>query len=116
MNTLTLFLVYVSLSVFLALWNKRKGHGFWLGFWYSVVLTPAIGFLTIALSQQVIFVNTGNGIKRSCPHCYNLTTANVTFCDVCGRHIVRQTVKQFLQLAELFVGLVVTVLLVRSVI
>jgi hypothetical protein len=116
MDTMTLFLVYVSLAVVLALWSRKKGHGFWLGFWYSVVLTPAIGLLTIALSQQVVFVDTGNGVKRSCPYCFNLTKPNVTFCESCGRHIGRQTVKQFLQLAELFVGLVMTVLLVRSVI
>ncbi|OGU25580.1 MAG: hypothetical protein A2X66_07160 [Ignavibacteria bacterium GWA2_54_16] len=116
MDAMMLFLVYVSLAVVLALWSRKRGHGFWLGFWYSVVLTPAIGLLTIALTQQVVFVDTGNGIKRSCPHCFNLTAPNVTFCDSCGRHIARQTVKQFLQLAELFVGLVMTVLLVRVVI
>ena len=116
MDTITLFLVYLSLAVVLALWSRKRGHGFWLGFWYSVALTPAVGLLTIALTQQVVFVNTGNGIKRSCPHCFNLTAPNVTFCDFCGRHIARQTIKQFLQIAELFAGLVMTVLLVRSVI
>jgi hypothetical protein len=116
MNTVTLFFVYASSSVVLALWNRRKGHGFWLGFWYSIVLTPAIGFLTIALAQQVVVVDTGNVRRRSCPHCYSLTAANVTFCEICGRHIVRQTVKQYLQMAELFVGLVATILLVRSII
>ena len=116
MNTLILFLVYVSLAAVLALWSRSKGHGFWLGFWYSVVLTPAIGLLTIALSQQVVTVHTGRGMKRSCPHCFNLTAPTATFCEICGRHIARHTVKQFLQLAELFVGLVMTVLIVRSII
>jgi len=116
MDRSMLFLVYVSLAVVLALWNKKKGHGFWLGFWYSIVLTPAIGFLTIALSQQIVVVDTGNGIKRSCPHCFNLTATNATFCDICGTHITRQTIKQYLQLAELFVGLVMTVVLVHAVI
>lgn len=116
MDRSMLFLVYVSLAVVLALWNKKKGHGFWLGFWYSIVLTPAIGFLTIALSQQIVYVDTGHGIKRSCPHCFNLTATNATFCDICGTHITRQTIKQYLQLAELFVGLVMTVVLVHAVI
>ena len=115
MNTVTLFFVYATSAVVLALWNRRKGHGFWLGFWYSIVLTPAIGALTIALAQQVVVVDTGNVRRRSCPHCFNLTAANVTFCEFCGKHITRQTVKQYLQMAELFVGLVVTVLLVRSI-
>jgi hypothetical protein len=115
MNPVTLFFVYAISAVVLALWNRRKGHGFWLGFWYSIVLTPAIGLLTIALAQQVVVVETGNVRRRSCPHCYSLTAANVTFCEICGKHMVRQTVKQYLQMAELFVGLVVTVLLVRSI-
>lgn len=115
MNTLTLFLVYFTSAVVLALWNRKKGNGFWLGFWYSFVLTPAIGFLTIALTQQVVVVDSGNVKRRSCPHCYNLTAANVTFCEICGKHVNRQTVKQYLQMAELFVGLIVTVLVVRSI-
>lgn len=116
MSILTLFFAYVSASLILALWNRKKGHGFWLGFWYSVVLTPAIGFLTIALTQQVVVVDYGNGRKRSCPHCYSMTAANVTFCEVCGKHVARQTAKQYLQMAELFVGLVITVLLARIVV
>lgn len=116
MNTLTLFIIYVASSVVLALWNKKKGHGFWLGFWYSFVLTPAIGFLTIAIAQQVVVVDSGNVRRRSCPHCFNLTAENVTFCEVCGKHVAHQTAKQYLQMAELFVGLAVTILLVSSVI
>ena len=115
MSTMTLLLLYMSTAIVLALWNRKKGHGFWLGFWYSVILTPAIGLLTIALAQQVVVMNSGSGQKRSCPHCFSLTAANVTFCDVCGKHVARHTIKQYLQMAELFVGLVVTVLLVRSV-
>ena len=115
MSTFSMVCVYVVTSLILALWNRRKGNGFWLGFWYSLVLTPAIGLLTIALAQQVVVVETGNVRKRSCPHCYSLTASNITFCEVCGKHIVRQTLKQYLQMAELFVGLVVTVLVVRSI-
>lgn len=106
-------IVYVTASVGLALWNKKKGHGFWLGLIYSLLLTPAIGLLTIALAEQVIVVNTGSGRKRSCPHCFGLTAETRTYCELCGKHIGRQTAKQFLQMAELFIGLVITVLLVR---
>jgi hypothetical protein len=115
MSTFSMFFVYISATFILALWNRKKGHGFWLGFWYSLVLTPAIGLLTIALAQHVVVVDSGNVRRRSCPHCYSMTAANITFCEVCGKHIVRQTVKQYLQMAELFVGLVVTVLIVRSI-
>jgi hypothetical protein len=115
MNTVTMLFAYMVSAFVLALWNRRKGHGFWLGFWYSIVLTPAIGFLTIALAQQVVVVDSGNVRRRSCPHCYNLTAANVTFCEVCGKHVTRQTLKQYIQMAELFVGLVATVLLVRII-
>ena len=115
MSTFSVFCVYLSASFVLALWNRKKGTGFWLGFWYSVVLTPAIGFLTIALAQQVVVVQTGEVRRRSCPHCYSMTPSNISFCEVCGKHIVRQTAKQYLQMAQLFVGLVVTVLIVRSI-
>ena len=115
MNIVTMVSCYSISAVVLAFWNRKKGHGFWLGFWYSIVLTPAIGLLTIALAQQVVVVDSGNIRRRSCPHCYNLTAANATFCEICGKHLFRQTAKQYVQMAELFVGLVVTVLLVRSI-
>ncbi len=115
MSIVEVFFVYAVSAVVLALWNMRKGHGFWLGFWYSVILTPAVGLLTIALAQPVVEVHSGNVRRRSCPHCYNLTPTNVSFCEVCGKHVVRQTAKQYLQMAELFVGLVVTILIVRSI-
>ena len=111
--TPALIIIYAVTSLGLAFWNRNKGHGFWLGFFYSLLLTPAIGFLTILLAQRVIIVNTGSGRKRSCPHCFGLTAENMSFCELCGKHVARQTAKQFLQMAELFVGLVITVLLVR---
>ena len=105
--------IYVASAALLALWNKKKGHGFWLGFWYSIALTPVIGFLTIAIAQKVVVLDSCNVKRRSCPHCYNLTAASVAFCQVCGKHMANQTAKQYLQMAEFFVGLAVTVLLVR---
>ena len=112
-TTPSIIVVYLTTSLGLALWNKKKGHGFWLGLIYCLLLTPVIGFLTIALAQRVIVVNTGNGRKRSCPHCFGLTAETLSFCELCGKHIGRQTAKQFLQMAELFIGLVITVLLVK---
>jgi hypothetical protein len=55
----------------------------------------------------------GTGVKRACPRCFALTAANVSFCEECGAHIFRQTVKNYLQLAELAAGLVATVMVVR---
>ncbi len=112
-TTPAFIILYLMASLGLALWNKRKGHGFWLGLIYCLFLTPAVGFLTIALAQRVIVVNTGSGRKRSCPHCFGLTAETRSYCELCGKHIGRQTAKQFLQMAELFIGLVLTVLLIR---
>jgi hypothetical protein len=113
MSTDAIVVAYVTAALVLALWNKQKGHGFWLGLIYSLLLTPVIGLLTIALAQKVTIVVTRNGRRRSCPHCFSLTSENVSFCEMCGKHIGRQTAKQFIQMAELFVGLVLTVLLVK---
>jgi hypothetical protein len=113
MSTDAMIVAYVTAALVLALWNKQKGHGFWLGLIYSLLLTPVIGLLTIALAQKVTIVVTGSGRKRSCPHCFSLTSETVTYCEMCGKHIGRQTAKQFIQMAELFIGLVLTVLLVR---
>jgi ribosomal protein L32 len=113
MSTFLLVVIYGALSVALALWNRQKGHGFLLGLLYSIFLTPVLGFLTIAVTEDVVFLKTGNGVKRSCPRCFALTPANISFCEECGAHIQRHTVKNYLQLAELFVGLVATVVIVR---
>jgi len=113
MSTDAMIVTYLTAALALGLWNKRRGHGFWLGLLYSLFLTPAIGLLTIALTQKVIIVNTRSGRRRSCPHCFSLTSENMTYCEMCGKHIGRETAKQYLQMAEIFVGLVLTVLLVR---
>lgn len=113
MGTFLLVVGYLALSVALAYWNKQKGHGFLLGLLYSIFLTPVLGFLTIAITEHVVFLRTGTGVKRSCPRCFALTPENVSFCEECGAHIQRHTLKNYLQLAELFIGLVATVVIVR---
>jgi hypothetical protein len=106
MSTVILVAVYVALSVVLALWNRQKGHGSLLGLLYSIFLTPILGFLTIAVTEKVVYLRTVNVVKRSCPRCSALTPENLPFCEECGAHIQRQTAKNYLQLAGLFIGLV----------
>ncbi len=113
MSITTLVVIYVTASLCLALWNRSKGQGFWLGFLYSLFLTPVLGALAIGLAEHVVIVKMGTGVKRACPRCFALTAANVSFCEECGAHIFRQTVKNYLQLAELAAGLVATVMVVR---
>lgn len=113
MDTLTLIGIYILLCLALGGWNKQKGHGFWLGFLYSIFLTPVVGSLTIGLSPAVTLVQTAQGTKRSCPHCFELTPLNLVFCESCGRHMTRQTVKDYLRLGELLVGLIMTIVVVR---
>jgi hypothetical protein len=113
MSTPTLVVIYITASVALAYWNKAKGNGFLLGFLYCLFLTPLIGAVAIAVAEEVVIMKTGTGVKRSCPRCFALTPANISFCEECGAHIVRQTVKQYLQLAELAVGLIATVVIIR---
>lgn len=107
---------YGVLSAGLGLWNRHKGHGFWLGFFFSLLLTPVIGFLAVALSPPMVVVATASGRKRSCPHCFELTGMERQFCDSCGRNIRRETLTGFLRLGELFIGLVATIIVVRLLI
>jgi len=104
---------YGVLCAGLGFWNRHKGHGFWLGFFFSLLLTPVIGFLTVALSPAMVVVATASGRKRSCPHCFELTRFEGQFCDSCGRNIRRETLTGFLRLGELFIGLVATIIVVR---
>jgi hypothetical protein len=104
---------YGVLSILVGFWSWRRGHGFWLGLCFSLLLTPVLGSLMIVLAPTVVLVETARGTKRSCPHCYGLTRVEGQFCDLCGRSIARETVTGFLRLGELFVGLVVTVLVVH---
>lgn len=100
-------------SILLGLWNWHRGHGFWLGFSFSLLLTPALGFLTVALTPPVVLVDTARGKKRSCPHCFELTRIDGPFCELCGKNINRETLTGFLRLGELFVGLVATIFAVH---
>lgn len=113
MVSFTLVVAYVALSLVIGWWNKWKGHGFLLGFMFSVLLTPILGLLSVALTSPVKFVQTATGLKRTCPRCFDLTAVHSHFCDSCGRDVKQQTVKDFLHLGELFVGLAFTVIIIR---
>lgn len=79
MSTDAMIVTYVTAALVLGLWNKQKGHGFWLGLIYSLLLTPVIGLLTIALAQKVTIVVTGSGRKRIMS---TLLQLDVGDCDV----------------------------------
>ena len=113
MNVMTIVSMYVGLSLVGGVWNRSKGHGFWLGFSFCLLLTPLIGLLTVALAHRVTIVETVRGTRRSCPHCLHLTPINRVNCEFCGRNIRRQTVKEFLRLGELFLELIATVIIIR---
>lgn len=104
---------YVGVSAILGLWNRWKGHGFMLGFFYSLLLTPLVGALTISFSQKVLMVQTARGMMRTCAHCFSLTSVTSPFCGQCGRHIRQQTIKDFLHLGELFVALIATIIIAK---
>jgi len=115
-DTITLFLVYISLAVVLALWSRKRGHGFWLGFWYSGRVdarcraahdrSHSAGRIRQHGERDQAILSTL--LQPDGAECNVLRFLRTAHCS--------STIKQFLQIAELFAGLVMTVLLVRSVI
>ena len=84
-------IAWIVLAALVALWNVSRGNSFAVGFLLSLLLSPVIGFIIVAVTKA----NKGNVVKRGlksgklkkCPSCSKPNRTSARRCEYCGRII-----------------------------
>lgn len=79
-----IFYVFVALilSVAIGSWSERKGQGFAMGFFVSLILSPLIGLIIVAISEDRT-AQLKQAQMRKCPQCAELVQPDAKICRYC---------------------------------
>jgi zinc-ribbon domain len=84
-------LLWVIFSVLAGRFAKRRGFGFWVTFLMSLMFSPILGFLSVAVRQpvqrEVERLAIESGEMRKCPACAELVKAEASKCRFCGESV-----------------------------
>lgn len=86
-----LVLIWVTLSVVVGVFSSSKGHSFFGGFVFSLLLSPVIAGLIVAIRKpnvaQQEAAALSEGDVRKCPFCAELVKREAVKCKHCGSQI-----------------------------
>lgn len=80
--------VWIVASLAVGYWNSTRGHSFLAGFFFSLLLSPVIAALIIAVrkpntkKQEERAISDGD--LRKCPACAELVKREAIKCKHCG--------------------------------
>lgn len=78
-------------SVVVGVWSRRKGGSFISGFLFSLLLSPLIAGLILAVRKPLKSTleerELASGRMKRCPHCAELIRAEAKRCRFCGQDV-----------------------------
>ena len=88
MELLALWVIFAAL---IGLWSRNKGGSFVAGFVFSLLLSPLIAGLIVALrnpnSTELESNRIARGNLKKCPSCAELVKIEATKCKHCGAEL-----------------------------
>ena len=82
---------WIVLTVLVALWNHARGNSFAVGFLLSLLLSPLIGFIIVAITKVNRAKLEKRGLKsgkmKKCSTCSRPIRADASKCRFCGANV-----------------------------